>query len=101
MSGAGGERSPRGARSGMVRWMMVVALVATAAVTAHEVTPVRAVDDPSTPCDDFIVTNSDGRSSSPRPQTVVQVESSGTCALEQEIIAQIAAERGLALTPHV
>lgn len=88
------------------RWLSVVALtvvlgllgglLATAAASA-------AADDPTTPCDDDIAFDGEtGRLLEPRRETVIQILPFGAiCELEQQIIAEIAAERGLALTPQV
>ena len=76
--------------------VMALGATAWAAPVGADHTPPSATD--ANPCDDFVIVGSDGRATD-RHQTVVQQHvTPAICELEQRVIADIAAERGLTLT---
>lgn len=96
-------RSFRGPAKTSLGLMVVITLVVTTLVFDSRteqaaVAGAASICSPGTPT----VIGADGRSVSPRPQSVVQVWPTGAiCEFEQRIIQQIATERGTPLTEQI
>lgn len=91
-----GRWSSRIRRAAVIAVALTVGATSVATQVEADHTPPAATDD--NPCDDFVISDSTGRRTSNQHVTVVQRFSNRTCELEQRILAEIAAERGVPLT---